>query len=95
MPKLQGKQTLGRYLDGRVTAVLGTHTHVTTADEMILPKKTAYHSDVGMCGSHESILGRSISNVIEASTTMIPKPFTFPIKMFNFMERLLKQIQKD
>ena len=69
------KQTLGRYLDGRVTAVLGTHTHVTTADEMILPKKTAYQSDVGMCGSHESILGRSISNVIEASTTMIPKPF--------------------
>ncbi len=51
------KKALAYYLDGRVTAVLGTHTHVQTADARILPAGTAYISDVGMCGPYESVLG--------------------------------------
>lgn len=51
------KQAMGWYLDGKVSAVLGTHTHVATADERTLPKGTAYISDVGMTGSHDSIIG--------------------------------------
>ncbi len=51
------KLSLGYYLDGRVSCVAGTHTHVPTADARILPQKTAYITDVGMCGDYESILG--------------------------------------
>ena len=51
------KQLMGRYLDGRVSAVLGTHTHVATADEQILPGGTAYQTDAGMTGPHDSIIG--------------------------------------
>ena len=51
------KQAMGWFLDGRVSAVLGTHTHVTTADERTLPKGTAYLTDVGMTGPHDSIIG--------------------------------------
>jgi len=51
------KMALGWYLDGRVSAVVGTHTHVQTADERILPKGTAYISDLGMTGSHDSVIG--------------------------------------
>ncbi|MDO4162662.1 MAG: TIGR00282 family metallophosphoesterase [Pseudomonadota bacterium] len=51
------KLSLGYYLDGRVSAVAGTHTHVPTADGRILPKKTAYITDVGMCGNYDSVLG--------------------------------------
>jgi 2',3'-cyclic-nucleotide 2'-phosphodiesterase len=69
------KQLMGRYLDGRVSAVCGTHTHVPTADEQILPGGTAYISDVGMTGPHESILGREISKVMEATLTFRPVPF--------------------
>ena len=69
------KQLMGRYLDGRVTAVCGTHTHVTTADERVLPGGTAYISDVGMTGPHESILGRDIQKVLEATLTFRPVPF--------------------
>jgi metallophosphoesterase (TIGR00282 family) len=69
------KQLLGRYLDGRVTAVLGTHTHVTTADETILPGGTAFQCDVGMTGPFTSILGRRIDRVLEATLTFHPVPF--------------------
>ncbi|MBB3811055.1 TIGR00282 family metallophosphoesterase [Pseudochelatococcus contaminans] len=51
------KQAAGRFLDGRVSLVVGTHTHVPTADERILPGGTAYQSDAGMCGDYDSILG--------------------------------------
>jgi 2',3'-cyclic-nucleotide 2'-phosphodiesterase len=51
------KQAMGRYLDGRVSAVLGTHTHVPTADERILPNGTAYQTDVGMTGAYDSVIG--------------------------------------
>ena len=63
------KQLLGRYLDGRVSAVLGTHTHVPTADECILPGGTAFQCDVGMTGPHASILGRRVDRVLESTMT--------------------------
>ncbi|MBW3598058.1 MAG: TIGR00282 family metallophosphoesterase [Planctomycetes bacterium] len=69
------KQLMGRYLDGRVTAVLGTHTHVPTADERILPRGTAFQCDVGMTGPHESILGREIGQVMETTLTFRPTIF--------------------
>ncbi len=69
------KQLMGRYLDGRVTAVCGTHTHIPTADEQVLPGGTAYISDVGMTGPHHSILGRKIESVLEATLTFRPIPF--------------------
>ena len=69
------KQLMGRHLDGRVTAVLGTHTHVATADEQILPGGTAFQCDVGMTGAHESILGRRIDRVMETTRTFRPTDF--------------------
>jgi metallophosphoesterase (TIGR00282 family) len=59
------KQAYGWYLDGRVTAVLGTHTHVATADASLLRKQTAFMCDVGMTGPHESVIGREIETVIQ------------------------------
>ncbi len=69
------KQALGRYFDGRVAAVLGTHTHVPTADARILPGGTAFMCDLGMTGPHESILGRKIAPVLRQMTTAMPDPF--------------------
>ncbi|MFO0906639.1 MAG: TIGR00282 family metallophosphoesterase [Pirellulales bacterium] len=69
------KQLMGRYLDGRVSAVLGTHTHVPTADEQILPGGTAFQCDVGMTGPHDSILGRRIDRVLETTLTFRPSEF--------------------
>jgi metallophosphoesterase (TIGR00282 family) len=69
------KQLMGRYLDGRVSAVLGTHTHVPTADERILPKGTAFQCDVGMTGPFESILGRRVDRVLESTITFNPTHF--------------------
>ncbi|MEM6331549.1 MAG: TIGR00282 family metallophosphoesterase, partial [Planctomycetota bacterium] len=68
-------QVMGRYLDGRVTAVLGTHTHVATADEQVLPGGTAFQCDVGMTGPHESIIGRRIDRVLETTLTSHPTAF--------------------
>ena len=69
------KQLMGRYLDGRVAAVLGTHTHVATADETILPGGTAFQCDVGMTGPFESILGRRIDRVMETVRTFRPTKY--------------------
>jgi metallophosphoesterase (TIGR00282 family) len=69
------KQLMGRYLDGRVTAVLGTHTHVATADEQLFPGGTAFQCDVGMTGPHASILGRRIDRVLETTLTFQPTQF--------------------
>lgn len=68
-------QCLGRYLDGRVSAVLGTHTHVATADETIWPGGTAFQCDVGMTGAFESIIGRKIEPVLETTRTFRPTIF--------------------
>ena len=72
------KQLMGRHLDGRVSAVLGTHTHVPTADEQILPGGTAFQCDVGMTGPHESILGRRIDRVMETTRRSAPPITTWP-----------------
>jgi len=69
------KVAMGRLLDGRVTAVLGTHTHVVTADEVVLPGGTAYITDVGMTGPHDSVLGRRADRVLEALLTQMPARF--------------------
>ena len=69
------KQIMGRLLDGRVSAVLGTHTHVATADEQILTRGTAFQCDVGMTGPFESILGRRIDRVMETARTFRPTHF--------------------
>ncbi len=66
------KIAMGRFLDGKVSAVIGTHTHVATADEQILPKGTAYISDVGMCGPHDSVLGRNVESVLKRFLTQMP-----------------------
>ena len=68
-------QLMGRYLDGKVSAVLGTHTHVPTADECILPEGTAFQCDVGMTGPFESIIGRRIDRVMETTVTANPTQF--------------------
>ncbi len=59
------KMAMGRYLDGRVSAVVGTHTHVQTADEQILPEGTAYLTDLGMTGPHDGVIGTQTQIVIE------------------------------
>ena len=59
------KIAMGRYLDGRVSAVVGTHTHVQTADEQILPKGTAYITDLGMTGPHDGVIGMQSALVLE------------------------------
>ena len=69
------KHLMGHHLKGRVTAVLGTHTHVATADEQILPGGTAFITDVGMTGPYDSILGRRIDRVLPTTITFVPSPF--------------------
>ncbi|OGW80684.1 MAG: metallophosphoesterase [Omnitrophica bacterium RIFCSPLOWO2_12_FULL_44_17] len=66
------KVAMSWYLDGRVSAVFGTHTHIQTADETVLPKGTAFISDLGMTGPYKSVLGRKIDQVIEKFLTQMP-----------------------
>jgi metallophosphoesterase (TIGR00282 family) len=69
------KIAMGRFLDGRVSAVLGTHTHVQTADEQILPGGTAFLCDAGMCGPVTSILGRAVEPVLNRFVKNMPASF--------------------
>lgn len=69
------KIALARMLDGQVSAVVGTHTHVQTADEQIFPGGTAYLSDAGFTGPHESVLGREIEPVVRRFVTNMPQRF--------------------
>jgi metallophosphoesterase (TIGR00282 family) len=69
------KYLLGHHLKGRVSAVLGTHTHVQTADEHVMPGGTAFLCDAGMTGPYESILGRRIDRVLSTTITFMPSPF--------------------
>jgi metallophosphoesterase (TIGR00282 family) len=69
------KQAFARFVDGRVSAVIGTHTHVQTADEQILPGGTAFISDVGMTGPSDSVIGMEFSDVIGRFLTQIPTKF--------------------
>jgi metallophosphoesterase (TIGR00282 family) len=69
------KIALGRFLDGKVSAVLGTHTHVQTADEQIFPGGTAFMCDAGMCGPVNSILGRAVEPIVNRFITNMPSQF--------------------
>lgn len=69
------KIAFGYYVDGRVSAVLGTHTHVPTGDEKILPNGTAFQCDVGMTGPYESVIGCEKEGIIERSIKGIMTPF--------------------
>ncbi len=69
------KIAMGYHLDGRASLCFGTHTHVVTADEKILSKGTAYITDIGMTGAHDSVLGRSVENVLKSFRTQMPFPF--------------------
>lgn len=69
------KVAMGWYLDGRVSALIGTHTHVQTADERILPGGTAYITDVGMVGPRDSVIGVKKENIIERFLKLMPQRF--------------------
>jgi metallophosphoesterase (TIGR00282 family) len=78
------KIAMGYHLDGRVSLCFGTHTHVVTADERIMPSGTAYITDIGMTGAHDSVLGRGTESVLKAFRTQMPYPFqiaTADVKM--------------
>jgi hypothetical protein len=70
------KQALGKYLDGRITALVGTHTHVQTADEQILPGGTAFLCDSGMTGPYDSIIGMRQEGALKRFLTGLPERFT-------------------
>ncbi len=70
------KQVFGWYFDGRVSAVWGTHTHIQTSDERILPKKTAYITDIGMCGSIDSVIGMKIEESYRKVIAHLPVRFS-------------------
>ncbi len=69
------KVAMGWHLDGRVSVVFGTHTHIPTADERVLPGGTAYITDLGMTGPYDSVLGRDKDRVLSAMRTCVPAPF--------------------
>jgi len=69
------RMAMGRYLDGRVSAVFGTHTHCQTSDETVFPNGTAYITDLGMTGPKNSILGREVEPVLRKFTTGVPHKF--------------------
>ena len=69
------KIALGKFLDGKVSAVIGTHTHVQTADEYVQPKGTAYITDAGMTGPFDSVIGRKTDQILERFITQMPTKF--------------------
>lgn len=69
------KIAMGWFLDGKVSAVFGTHTHVQTADECVLPGGTGFITDLGMVGSHQGVLGRQLAPVLRKFVTNMPAPF--------------------
>jgi metallophosphoesterase (TIGR00282 family) len=69
------KEAMGWYLDGRVSAVIGTHTHVATADEQVLPRGTAYITDVGMTGPHDSVIGMEKAVILKRFLDGLPARF--------------------
>ncbi|HHI02691.1 MAG TPA: YmdB family metallophosphoesterase, partial [candidate division Zixibacteria bacterium] len=70
------KQAMLAYLDGKVSAIIGTHTHVQTADERVTDRSTAYITDIGMTGPHDSIIGMAIGPSLGRFLTSMPKRFT-------------------
>jgi calcineurin-like phosphoesterase len=85
---------MGWYLDGRVSAVVGTHTHVQTNDARILPQGTAYLSDVGMTGPYDGILGMKREPVIEKFLTALPQRFEVIEKGRSILSACLLEIDE-
>jgi len=81
---------LGWHLDGEVSAVLGSHTHVQTADELVLPGGTAYITDAGMTGSHNSVIGIRKEDAIQRFLTQIPNRFRLGISDIKFSGVLIE-----
>ncbi len=73
------KMAMGHYLDGRVSAVVGTHTHVPTADSMILSKGTAYQTDAGMCGCYDGVIGAELDGAVGRFLKQVNRPRLKPI----------------
>ena len=69
------KVAMGHFCDGKISAVFGTHTHIQTADEKILPQKTAYITDLGMTGPYDSVIGQNKEIILERYWTILPKKF--------------------
>ena len=89
------KIALGYYLDGKVSAVIGTHTHVQTADEKVLPGGTAYISDVGMTGPAESVLGVKKEPILEKFLTQMPTRFEIAAGKTVFCALVVEINEKD
>jgi metallophosphoesterase (TIGR00282 family) len=89
------KMALGYFLDGSVSAVLGTHTHVQTSDERVLAHGTAYITDVGMCGSQESIIGMKISQAFELYITLVGKRLEVETSPPYKLEGVYLELQED
>jgi metallophosphoesterase (TIGR00282 family) len=88
------KMAMGWFLDGKVSAVLGTHTHVQTADERILPGGTAYITDAGMTGATESVIGMKRQAVIKRFLSGLPQPFEVATRGVE-LQGVLLEIQED
>ncbi|WP_174726873.1 TIGR00282 family metallophosphoesterase [Mesobacillus harenae] len=88
------KQAMGWYLDGRVTAVVGTHTHVQTGDDRILPKGTAYITDVGMTGPYDGILGVEKDAVLKRFLTSLPVRFEVDTEGRNQLSAVIVDVDK-
>jgi len=84
------KQAMGWYLDGRVSAVVGTHTHVQTADERILPGGTGYITDAGMTGPVDSVIGMRREIILERFLTQRPQPFKVATQNLQLQGAVLK-----
>lgn len=89
------KIAFGYYVDGRVSAVLGTHTHVPTADEKILPHGTAFQSDVGMSGPYVSVIGCDKDSIITRMKNGLMTPFTVAQGQGQFLATLLQFDEKN
>jgi 2',3'-cyclic-nucleotide 2'-phosphodiesterase len=89
------KQALGYYFDGRVSAVVGTHTHVTTADERILPRGTAYLTDVGMCGPLDTIIGVERDIALGRFLNGLPARFVVPKEAEAGFSAVLVEVRLD
>ena len=83
------KVALGWYLDGRVTAVVGTHTHIPTADTRLLPGGTAYQTDVGMTGPYDSVIGVQKEQILQRFLTGLPARFEAAVNDVRFCAVLI------
>jgi metallophosphoesterase (TIGR00282 family) len=88
------KNAMGHFLDGRVSAVVGTHTHVQTADERVLPGGTAFITDVGMCGPWDSIIGVKKELVLQRFLTQRPVPFE-PARREVYLQGVIVEIDDE